>query len=78
MPQETISRPRGSSTTILLLMVALLLPMLGIAPATAQSDINCEPLDTGTPAPEIADVPELPQVEVPEDATEVTFGSTLR
>ncbi|MDQ3442613.1 MAG: ABC transporter substrate-binding protein, partial [Chloroflexota bacterium] len=55
-------------------IVAMLLPTLGIAPAIAQSVLNCGPLDTGTPVPEITEVSELPGVTVPEDATQVTFG----
>ena len=63
------------SIAILFALLAAFLPGLGLAPATAQG-LDCAPLDTGTPVPEITDVPAIPAVEVPEGATEVTFGYT--
>ncbi|MEJ7902459.1 MAG: ABC transporter substrate-binding protein [Thermomicrobiales bacterium] len=74
MPRRKNSPSRGFAIAIAAVVLTMLLPMLGIAPAIAQSAPNCGPLDTGTPVPEISEAPELPGVTVPDDATEVTFG----
>ena len=74
MPRRTNSISRGFTMATAAVILAMLLPMLGIASATAQSALNCQPLDTGTPDPEIAEVPELSEVEVPDGAAEVSFG----
>ncbi len=68
------ARSRGFSTAMLIAVLVMFLPLVGIAPATAQATLDCAPLDTGTPVPEIGEVPELPGVTAPDNATEVTFG----
>jgi len=55
--------------------LGLLLSLFGpISPVGIAQGLDCSPLDTGTPVPEIADVPDIPPVDVPDGATEVTFG----
>lgn len=53
------------------LLLSLLAPFSLIGSAQGA---NCQPLDTGTPVPEIAEAPELAEVSVPDGAAEVTFG----
>jgi len=74
MSQCTKSGSPGLTLAILIAIMAMLLPSVGLAPATAQDTLDCAPLDTGTPVPEVGAAPELPGVTVPENATEVTFG----
>jgi NitT/TauT family transport system substrate-binding protein len=58
-------------------VASLLLSIFGpIIPVGLAQGISCEPLDTGTPAPAITETTEIPAFEVPEGATEVTFGYT--
>lgn len=60
---------------LLLAVVGLLFSSFGaVSPVGVAQGLNCAPLDTGTPVPETIEVPELPGVEAPEDATEVRFG----
>ncbi len=60
---------------LLLALASLLFSSFGpMAPVTVAQGLNCAPLDTGTPVPQAIEVPELPEVEVPEGATEVRFG----
>ncbi|MBA2775803.1 MAG: ABC transporter substrate-binding protein [Chloroflexia bacterium] len=69
------SRSVRSLTLALLAVVGLMLSLIGpLSPATIAQNPDCRPLTTGTPVPEIADVPELPGFEVPDGAIEVTFG----
>ncbi len=73
--QRRASRPTRSSAPILLALIALMLSMFGpIGQIATAQGANCQPLDTGTPAPQVAEAPELPGVTVPDDAIEVTFG----
>src|SRR5690606_16700230 len=56
-------------------IAGLLLSSFGpVAPAAVAQGLNCAPLDTGTPVPQTIEIPELPEVETPEGATEVSFG----
>jgi NitT/TauT family transport system substrate-binding protein len=58
-----------------LAILGLVLSLFGpVSPAGLAQGLDCAPLDTGTPVPEITEVPEIPAVEVPDGATEVTFG----
>src|SRR5680860_1051604 len=58
-----------------LAVVGLIVSLIGpLSPAANAQNPDCQPLDTGTPVPEIADVPELPGFDVPDGAIEVTFG----
>jgi NitT/TauT family transport system substrate-binding protein len=60
---------------VLLAMVALLFSSFGaFSPAGVAQGLSCTPLDTGTPVPDTIEVPDLPEVEVPDGATEVRFG----
>lgn len=58
--------------TILALLLSILIP----SASTTLAQPNCGPLQTGTPeaSPAAAAPAELPAVEAPEGATEVTFG----
>lgn len=59
---------------MLLAAIGMLLAMVvPVSAATAQG-LNCSPLDTGTPVAESIDVPEIPPVDLPDGAVEVTFG----
>lgn len=58
-----------------LAVIGLLLSLLApVSLAGTAQGANCQPLDTGTPVPEVAAAPELPGVTIPDGATEVTFG----
>lgn len=58
-----------------LAVIGLLLSLLApVSLAGTAQGANCQPLDTGTPVPEVAAAPELPGVTIPGGATEVTFG----
>ncbi len=59
---------------MLLVLLATVLPF-SASSASAQG-LSCEPFDSGTPVPEISEVPEIPAFEVPDGATEITFGYT--
>ncbi len=62
----------------LMLFVALLtavLPIAGIAPgAAAQSQLSCDPIPKATPAAPVAESVEIPDVDVPDDAIDLTVG----
>ncbi|HYI24478.1 MAG TPA: ABC transporter substrate-binding protein [Thermomicrobiales bacterium] len=68
------SVPPGASFLMLLVLLAAMLPLTA-STASAQG-LSCAPFDTGTPVPEITEVPEIPEVDVPDGATEITFGYT--
>lgn len=73
--QRRASRTTRSFSSIVLSIAVLTLSLFGPVglPGAAQG-ANCQPLDTGTPVPQVAEAPALPSVTVPDDAIEVTFG----
>ncbi len=73
MQLPSFSASRGASVIVLFALLAALIPGAGIPAATAQG-LDCAPLDSGTPAPDLGESPEIPAFDVPDGATEVTFG----
>ena len=76
MHRRTSSGSRGLSIVVLLAFLTALLPVAGVAPAAAQSDLSCEPLPKATPADAIPADIEIPAFDVPADAVDVTIGYT--
>lgn len=77
MSQRSSAGNRWASITLLFALLAALLPIAGIAPgAVAQSPLTCEPIPQATPTTAIPESVEMPEVDVPEDAIEVTVGYT--
>ena len=58
-------------------LATLLLSLVGpFSPSAVAQGAACLPLDTGTPVPDVGETVEIPAFEVPDGATEVTFGYT--
>jgi NitT/TauT family transport system substrate-binding protein len=58
-----------------LAIIGLVLSMFSpLSHSLIAQGLDCQPLETGTPVPEITAVSELPGFDVPDGATEVTFG----
>ncbi len=76
MRTQIIEPYRGRSVLVVsLTVIGLFLSLLApISLAGTAQGATCQPLDTGTPVPEIAEAPELSEVTVPDGAIEVTFG----
>ena len=58
----------------LALTALVLASMLPLGAAAQTPTTSCGPLATGTPVPQLAEAPEIPEFAVPDGATEVTFG----
>ena len=75
MPRA-INRFHGVSIAMFFALLTALLPVAGVAPATAQSGLSCDPIPKATPAQPIPESVEIPDFEVPDDAIDVTIGYT--
>jgi NitT/TauT family transport system substrate-binding protein len=64
-----------SLSAMCLAIVGLVLTMFSpLSHSLIARGLDCQPLETGTPVPQITTVSELPGFDVPDGATEVTFG----
>lgn len=68
---------RWASITLLFAILTAMLPIMGAAPAAAaQSSLSCDPIPKATPATTVPETVDIPDVEVPDDAVDVTVGYT--
>ncbi|MBA2289848.1 MAG: ABC transporter substrate-binding protein [Chloroflexia bacterium] len=69
-------RSQGSRTVSMLLLFAILTAMMPMFGASGQAPLACEPIPRATPAAPVSEPVEIPEVDVPEDAIDITVGYT--
>ena len=76
MTRRSISGSHRVPIVLLMALLAAVIPVFGFAPAAAHSGLSCDPIPRATPTQAIEGSVEIPEFDVPEDATDVTVGYT--